>query len=128
MAKFLAGALTANRLIACIFINQLATPGLGSWMARRRIAGGGQLALAFSGFGLIMIWMGKSFYAAFANQLDMGEASSPPDWMWNWGWILFGSSWIWALVTSVALFFQARRLQKSIPIPPRITDPPPPQP
>jgi len=37
-------------------VNQLATPGLGSLMAGRWIAGIGQLALALAGFVMVVVW------------------------------------------------------------------------
>ena len=125
MRKAVSGALSANRLLVCALINQLATPGLGSWLARRRIAGAGQLALACAGFALIVVWMSQSIYSMFGQVFSDTTGSAPPDWMWKWGWILFGASWVWALVTSVELLFQARGLEKSGKIPPRLSDSPP---
>jgi len=124
MPKFVSGALTPTRLLVCALINQLATPGLGSWFARRRIAGAGQMGLAFTGFGLITVWMLEYFYEVFGEELSQQVGSSPPDWMWQWGWILFGVSWVWALITSAGLCFQARALLKSEKPPPRISVPP----
>ena len=124
MLKFVSGALTPSRLLVCALVNQFATPGLGSWLARRRIAGAGQMVLAFAGFALIVIWMMESFYSMFGQTLSDAAIASPPDWMWKWGWILFGASWVWALLTSVGLLFQARALEKAGKVPPRISEPP----
>src|SRR6267142_5883224 len=40
----------------CLILNQFATPGLGSLMARRWFAGTGQLVLAVAGFCLLVGW------------------------------------------------------------------------
>jgi hypothetical protein len=117
---------TPNRLLLCVLINQFATPGLGSLLARRRVSGAGQLLLALAGFGLIVVWMFQCFYSLTIQELNQTAAPAPPDWMWNWGWILFGASWVWALLTSIGLLLQVRRLKRaeSGPAPPRLPDPP----
>ncbi len=103
-------ALTSNRLFIGIVINLFATPGLGSLMARRRIAGTGQLILALAGFGLVMFWLGVFIYRMF---LLAAEESAPPNthgWTLNWGIYFFGASWLWSLVTSAQMWIDARRL------------------
>jgi hypothetical protein len=103
--------LTRGRLLICILINQLATPGLGSLIARRFLSGAGQLLLALGGFGLIVTWMVQFFYAVMRQQ--MGEPAHSPDrWLSTWGSILFGASWLWALVTSFGLWRQMKALEK----------------
>ena len=103
--------LTRGRLLICILINQLATPGLGTLIARRFVSGAGQLLLALAGFGLIVTWMAQFFYAVVRQQ--MGEpARSPSGWLSTWGSILFGVSWLWALVTSLGLWRQMKRLER----------------
>ena len=124
MAKPVLGPLSPNRLVVCALINQLATPGLGSWFARRRIAGAGQLALAFAGFGLVVVWMFDSFFTMFSQAFDQPTSFAAPEWMWKWGWTVFCVSWVWALITSVGLWRQAHLLQKAGNVPPRISDPP----
>jgi len=102
----------------------LATPGLGSLMARRFIAGIGQLLLALGGCGLIVGWMFELFHRVFLQQL--GEPV-PPDsagWMGRWGLICFGAGWLWSLVTSLSLLRQAKLDEPAEPrpVPPRMTD------
>ena len=41
----------------CCLVNQFATPGLGSLMGRRIVAGIGQLLLAFLGAALVIYWV-----------------------------------------------------------------------
>jgi len=116
--------LTPNRLIVCILINQLATPGLGSLMARQMVAGAGQLLLALAGFGLIVTWMCDFFYRSIKQALGEPSSQSTHGWALNWGFILFGASWLWALVTSVSLGIKARKLARAAKesVPPRITN------
>jgi hypothetical protein len=115
--------LTPQRLITCILINQLATPGLGSLLARRRRAGTGQLILALAGFGLIVAWMFKFFYGVALEELNPSVKPHSTDWLWQWGAILFGASWVWALVTSAALWRQAKQASPGgdSRVPPRIS-------
>ncbi|MGB7748271.1 MAG: hypothetical protein WBN75_13405 [Verrucomicrobiia bacterium] len=124
MTSRTARPLSRARAWTCILTNQLATPGLGSLMARRVWAGTGQLLLALAGFGLIVGWMFECFHHVFLQQL--GEPV-PPDssgWMGKWGIICFGASWLWSLVTSLSLWRQAQSDEQveSRPIPPRMAD------
>jgi hypothetical protein len=117
--------LTRSRLHTCVLINQLATPGLGSLLAGRVIAGAGQLLLALAGFTLIIIWMVQFYYEMIQRQLGQAPSRPAPEWMWNWGLILFGASWLWALATSFGLLRQARAAPPDGPpgIPPRLPPP-----
>jgi hypothetical protein len=93
---------------SCILINLLATPGLGSLMAGRWVAGSGQLALAVAGFLMVMVWFFEVM-VQYYSQIVGGTPSHPVGWIGITGGILFIISWIWALVTSISLFFEARR-------------------
>jgi hypothetical protein len=93
-------------------------------MARRFFAGIGQLLIALAGFVLIVIWMCILCYHVILKQ--SGEPV-PPDssgWMWKWGLLFFGASWLWSLVTSLSLLRQAKAdgQVEPKPIPPRMTD------
>jgi hypothetical protein len=112
--------LTQRRLLYCILINQLATPGLGSLMARRFVSGAGLLLLALAGFSLSTVWMFQLCYALIVQQLDQPEPPRAPDWLWTGGLMLFGAGWCWALITSVGLYLEAQRLKPDI-----AADPPP---
>jgi hypothetical protein len=122
--------LTQQRLLTCIVINQLATPGLGSLLARRKVVGTCQLLLALAGFALITLWMVQFFYGIAIGELDGSLPRKSHDWMWSWGIIFFGASWLWAFVTSISLWRQAKTAGRgdSTGIPPRITEPPPSEP
>jgi hypothetical protein len=90
------------------FVNQCATPGLGSLMARRWIAGSGQLALAVTGFVMVAVWF-VEMMLQYYGQISGNMQPHPVGWIGETGGILFVVSWLWALVTSFSLFFEARR-------------------
>jgi 4a-hydroxytetrahydrobiopterin dehydratase len=88
-------------------LNLLATPGLGSLLARRWVAGGGQLVLAVAGFTLIMVWFFKEMIPYY--RLMYGDA--PPHLtrlkMLAAGAIVFALAWFWSVVTSISLLREA---------------------
>ncbi len=116
--------LSRARAWTCILTNQLATPGLGSLMARRVWAGTGQLLLALAGFVLIVGWIFELCYHAFLQQLDEPVPPDSSGRMGKWGLICFGGSWLWSLVTSLSLLRQAKSDERvePKPIPPRMAD------
>ncbi len=89
-------------------INLFATPGLGSLMAGRWIAGSGQLGLAVAGFVMVVVWFFKVMIQYY-GQISGDVQPHPVGWIGITGGILFVASWFWSLVTSVSLFFEARR-------------------
>ena len=108
-------------------MNQLATPGLGSLMGGRIIAGIGQLVLALAGFGLVMAWFVQTLKEYYSL---MGEEVPAPVSYGRFflaGALLFAASWLWALLTSLSLVRQAKTPEPPPPgsVPPRITNPPP---
>jgi 4a-hydroxytetrahydrobiopterin dehydratase len=92
-------------------VNQLATPGLGSLMARRWFAGGAQLILATAGFTLIMVWFGKEMIRLYNLQYfdkPLSDAPAPSiNWIWQTGLILFVAAWLWSAWTSYRLVREA---------------------
>ena len=96
--------LTRNRLVLCILINQLATPGLGSLLAGRLVSGTGQLLTALGGFALILVWMVQFILNLMGSTTGGGESVHPDERLRKWGGILFGASWLWALATSLSLW------------------------
>jgi len=89
-------------------VNQLATPGLGSLMAGRWVAGSGQLALAVAGFVMVVVWFFKVMIQYY-GQIVGDVPPHPVGWIGETGAILFIASWFCALVTSIGLFSEARR-------------------
>lgn len=95
----------------CLLLNQFATPGLGSLMGRRFVAGGGQLLLAVAGFGLLSAWFVnvlRQFYGLINGDL---EPELHP-WLALSGIGLFAVAWLWALVTSFSLLREAKRNER----------------
>jgi len=87
-------------------LNLLATPGLGSVMGRRWIAGGGQLLLAIVGFTLFLVWFVKEM-TQFYGQINGDVEVRPVGKYLAAGLVLFGAAWIWSAVTSLSLLREA---------------------
>ena len=106
-----------------VIVNQLATPGLGSLMAGRWIAGIGQLALALAGFVMVVVWFFEVMIQYY-GQVNGNVQPHPVGWIGVTGSILFVASWLWSLVTSVNLLLQAKSAEADAakPIPARTTD------
>lgn len=82
-------------------VNLIATPGLGTILAGRWLAGLCQLAFAGSGFLLIMLW----FWTLFKGMV--GGGSSGPAWEWQFGVALFAGGWFGSLWSSLDIVRQA---------------------
>jgi hypothetical protein len=119
--------LSVGRAVSCALINQLATPGLGSLIGRRKFAGVCQLLLALAGFTLLVGWMVEYYYRLVLQELDRSVPLGSYGWMGVWGLIHFGTSWLWALVTSLSMIRQAKKEEQASQrrIPPRIAGLPP---
>ena len=76
-------------------------------MARRFIAGTGQLLLALIGFGLVIAWF-VAVMARIYQQIDGEVPTSSGGWLGIAGAMIFAASWIWSLVTSLSLLREAR--------------------
>jgi hypothetical protein len=70
---------------SCVAINQFATPGLGSLLCRRWIAGAGQLLLALAGFTLVVGWMASYFYRRMSDLTSPATVHASTTWMLKWG-------------------------------------------
>jgi 4a-hydroxytetrahydrobiopterin dehydratase len=90
-------------------LNLLATPGLGSLVCRRWIAGSGQLVLAVTGSVMICVWCIREIIRAWA-QTDFENTPNNNPVALNvlvWGLGLLVLSWLWSLVTSLSLMREA---------------------
>jgi 4a-hydroxytetrahydrobiopterin dehydratase len=83
-------------------LNQLATPGLGSGIAGRWLAGIGQLLLAGAGFALVTVWFVKEMIQ-FYGQISGNVEVHPIGRILVAGTVLFSLAWLWSLVTSFSL-------------------------
>jgi 4a-hydroxytetrahydrobiopterin dehydratase len=88
-------------------LNLLATPGLGSLLCRRRIAGSGQLALAVAGFTLIVVWFFKEMIPYYGLMFGDEPPHLPSLKMLAEGATLFAASWLWSAATSLSLLREA---------------------
>ena len=95
--------LTTTRAWTYLGINLFATPGLGSFMGGRKLAGAGQLCFSVAGFLLIVAWMFKTSFSAVSAEMDGTDAVPVPAIWWKGGVLLFGIAWLWSLVTSISL-------------------------
>jgi|SRR5665213_849946 len=95
-------------------LNQLATPGLGSIIAGRWIAGGAQLVLSLIGFALVMVWFVQimmRYYGQIGQMYGHPTADQPVGLTNLWlGAGLFALAWVWSLVTSFSLFREAAKV------------------
>src|SRR6266576_1835833 len=89
-------------------MNQLATPGLGSLLARRWVAGIGQLILAIAGFALVVAWF-VEVLIQFYGMINRDAPPRPAGWLGEAGALIFIAAWLWALITSLSLLREARR-------------------
>jgi hypothetical protein len=110
-----------DRLQIAIVINQLATPGLGSWIAGHRVAGAGQLAFSISGFLYFLVRCVEMVGTSIRTALDGGIAPGFPMEAWNRALLLIGIAWLWAGITSLQLFRELRNLPAP---PPTLPTPP----
>jgi 4a-hydroxytetrahydrobiopterin dehydratase len=113
MRIFPPATLSRKRIISCVLLNLLGTPGLGSLMTRRWIAGGGQLLLSVVGFILILVWFYKLVIVQFYGQMNGAVEAQPVGQIGLTGAILFMAAWVWTLFTSISMMRTAsqRRLE-----------------
>jgi len=86
-----------------LLLNLFATPGLGSLLVKRWIAGTGQLVLFLAGFGLFTVWfvkMMKDYYGLISNAQEEPNTHGYL-WMLEAGLLLAVAAWLWSLVTSL---------------------------
>lgn len=105
----------------------LGIPGTGTLRAKRTFSGVCQVGFVFTGFFLILAAILISVYRSFQEQLYGTVFPHSLAWMWKWGAVCFGVSWLWTAITCVSLFRQAKAYERSMEAnpPPRISDPPP---
>lgn len=90
-----------------VLINQLATPGLGSLLAGRWLAGIGQLLLALAGFVMVVGWFALAMIQLY-RQINGDPAPKPVGWLGETGGFTFAAAWLWALITSLSLLRETK--------------------
>jgi hypothetical protein len=124
MKTFLVGAPNkCSAAVNCLIVNQFATPGLGSLMARRYLAGIVQLLLSVSGFCLVLVWFVQMGFRTYRLVMELPPEIEHYSWMGGVGALLFLVSWLLAWFTSLSVLREARKAaaEKALrPIPPMI--------
>ena len=92
-------------------MNQFATPGLGSLMARRFVAGAGQLGIFLVGFVLFVAWFVDEM-RQFYGLMFTDSVPHVRNWLVFVGVGLCALGWLWALVTSLSLMREAKRIER----------------
>jgi len=92
-------------------MNLLGTPGLGSLLAGRWLAGTGQLVLFLAGFTLFCLWT----FQRIASYYRMAYDESPPVLTHGSSQVVLGmglciAAWGWSLVTSISLWRAASKV------------------
>jgi 4a-hydroxytetrahydrobiopterin dehydratase len=88
-----------------MLLNQLATPGLGSLLARRWLEGMGQLLLSLVGFGMVFLWFIRLMMGYYGQMMSEGtpQFSIPSGGIALAGAGLFAVAWFWSLFTSFSI-------------------------
>lgn len=105
----MAGSRHRDRALAWLIWNQLATPGLGTWLSGRRTPGALQMGLAFAGFFMVCAAFVRMVSAAWESADGEAEMAVGLPGFWKAGFVLFGVAWLWAGLSSVQLWREARR-------------------
>jgi hypothetical protein len=88
-------------------VSNLVLPGLGTFVARRRLAGVLQLVISQIGFVLMLLWA-ISYALSWIRQGSPLEDTGP-NFRWGvLGMMLFLLAWIWSLASSIAIVHDSR--------------------
>ena len=91
-------------------LNQFATPGLGSLIAGRWLAGSGQLLVFLAGFVIYCAWFIKSLKQYYSLMYSDAPIENPGLSRLAWtGVAICAAAWLWSLVTSISLIREASR-------------------
>ena len=121
--------LTKDRAWSYVLLN-VSVPGWGSWKAGRKFAGFGEVFLLVACLLLFGIW-----FFEYMNRIMQSELGSddplpplPPNWLWQWGIVLYVVSVIWTIATGVSLIREARANEEEARrnVPPKLAELPKP--
>lgn len=112
-----------------VLINQLAFPGLGTVLAKGRFGylQAGIMVVGFTLAILFMVYYFVAIYHSIQSQGDIEELRAryrPHLWKLFWGLGLSALAWLWALVSSIAIFRASRPSKGSVAPPPPPVPPP----
>ena len=92
-------------------LNQLGTPGLGSLMAGRWVAGLFQLLLFLAGFVLFCLWALRNLQQYYGMMFNDVAPAATGNVVFAWaGFGICTLSWFWSLATSFSLFREASQV------------------
>ena len=95
---------------SCLTINLLGLPGLGSWIAGRKV---GLIQAIFALLGLIVTATGCiSFVVAWIHAGQLPETLMSNLLLSFEGVALFLTGWVWALMTGLSIMHTARAAQQ----------------
>jgi len=108
--KIFSGAKTLSPSAArnCLLMNLFATPGLGSLMGGKIIAGLGQLFLFLIGFVFITFWFIKTMKEYYSLKGEDIPIHTSYGRYFLAGFLFAAASWLWSLLTSIRLVQQAK--------------------
>lgn len=106
----------------CLLVNQFATPGLGSLMGRRIVAGTIQLTLAVAGFLCVIAWFVQILVKTYRETAGYAPLPNSFSWTGELGAILFIASWVLAWFTSISLLRESKNTEPPPlhPLPPKL--------
>jgi hypothetical protein len=90
-----------------LLTNLVALPGLGSWLAGRRVTGTLQMALSLPGFGLSLLWFGTFVHEWWGRRAFPWDGGAHLRWG-VLGVLLFTAGWLWGLATGYAVLRKAK--------------------
>lgn len=91
----------------CVLGN-LVLPGLGTFIARRRVSGVLQLVVSQSGFVLMLLWA-ISYVLEWLKEGVLPTDLGPHGLIGLVGTALFLLAWIWSLASSVEILLSSRK-------------------
>jgi len=89
-------------------LSNLMLPGLGTFIARRRVTGVAQMVLAQAGFVLTLIWARWLVRESIRNRQLLLEPG-PYLGLGIIGALIFLAAWLWSLVTSLQILRAASK-------------------
>jgi hypothetical protein len=106
----------------CLLLNLFATPGLGSLVGGRILAGLGQLILFLVGFVFICYWFVKTIKVYYSLMGDDIPASVSYSHYFLAGAMFAAASWLWSALTSFSLMRSAKTPEPASPgtVPPKL--------
>jgi hypothetical protein len=121
--------LTQDRAWAYVLLN-ISVPGWGSWKGGRKFQGFGEMFILVVSLFLFGIWFFEYMNRIVQSEIGFDNTLPPvpPNWLWQWGIVLYVVSLVWTIVTGVSLIREGRAYEAEVRrnTPPKLADPPKP--